>query len=227
MSNKLPREVIYIIIAIKVVLIGLGIAAWLYFQPTLEDLEAWRIAAVDMLNSIPVSLYFLAFVILPAFGAPLTLFYLTALPVMGVQHPAIGLFLAWLALALNMIITLLLTRSIFHPAIEWVIRHRDLSIPKISPDNEWKIVLAVRTSPLPFSVQNYMLALGHSRWRYYLGVSLPIQAGIGTAVMFLGESILTGGISYVFLAIFVIIVINLLLQGLRKKLTGGKVEAVN
>jgi len=122
-----------------------------------------------------------------------------------------------------MIMTNLLTRSVFHPVIEWFLRNRHIKIPRIQPASEWKIVLAVRISPLPFCIQNYMLALGHSRWKYYLWVSLPIQAGIGTAVMLLGESILTGGISYVFLAIFVFIIINIALQGLRKKLTGDRI----
>jgi uncharacterized membrane protein YdjX (TVP38/TMEM64 family) len=226
MSNLSHRHIIILLIILKVGALILGVAAYLYWRPDMEDLNRWREWVVHFLNSIPAPVYFLAFVILPAFGAPLTLFYLTALPVFGTAHPLLGLSLAWLALTLNMIGTHYLARGVFHPAIEWMIRHRNLKIPKLSPRNEWKIVLATRVSPLPFAIQNYLLALGHSRWRFYLGLSLPIQACIGTAVMLVGESILKGGLGYALLAIFVFLIINLALQGLRKKLTTEPIEPV-
>lgn len=224
MSRKLPRKVIYLIIAIKVLLIAAGLTIWLLWQPDAADLQQLRETAERFLQEIPLPVYFTGFVILPIFGAPLSLFYLTALPVMGTENPLTGLLLAWIAITLNMTLTNLLTRGIFHPVIEKIIRNRSITIPKIRKENEWKIVLAVRVSPLPFCIQNYILSLGHSRWRYYLWFSLPIQAGLGTAVMLVGESILTGGISYVLLAIFLVLVINLALQGLRKKLMKEKIE---
>lgn len=226
MPNMNHRHILILLVTLKVFVLLIGLAAYLYWRPDVQDLDRAREWLVHFLNTIPAPLYFTAFVILPAFGAPLTLFYLTALPILGNGNPFAGLLLAWLALALNMILTNYLTRGVFHPAIEWLIRHRNLKIPKLSSHNEWKVVLATRVSPLPFAIQNYLLALGHSRWRFYLGLSLPIQASIGTAVMLVGESILRGGLSYALLAIFIFLLINLALQGLRKKLTREQIEPV-
>jgi uncharacterized membrane protein YdjX (TVP38/TMEM64 family) len=226
MSNMNHRHIIILLIILKVLVLVVGVAAYLYWRPDMEDVERAREWIVHFLNTIPMPIYFIAFAILPAFGGPLTLFYLTALPILGNGHTLQGLLLAWLALALNMILTNYLTRGIFHPAIEWLIRHRDLKIPKLNPKNEWKVVLATRVSPMPFFLQNYMLALGHARWRHYLGLSLPIQASLGTAVMLVGESILRGGLSYVLLAIFVFLILNLAFQGLRKKLTREHINPV-
>ena len=184
----------------------------------LPPLSEIREGIYTLLNTIPAPAYFLALVVLPAVGAPLTLFYLTALPVLGNGNPVMGVALAWLGIALNMVLTNLLTRGIFHPVIERVIRHRNLTIPRIRPENEWKIVLAIRTSPAPWAVQNYLLALGHSRWRYYLWLSLLIQGGIGLAMMLLGESVLKGGFGYILLAVFLILAVNLLMQTFRKRL---------
>jgi uncharacterized membrane protein YdjX (TVP38/TMEM64 family) len=178
-----------------------------------------RDAIYGFLNSIPAPAYFAAFVILPAFGVPMTLFYLTALPILGHESKVVGVGLAWLAIALNMAFTHLLTHGVFHPLIERILRHRNLKIPRIRHKNEWKIVLATRTSPIPWALQNYLLALGHSRWRFYLWFSLPIQGGVGLAMMLLGESVLKGGLGYVLIAVFLIIVVNLLLQTFRKRLT--------
>jgi uncharacterized membrane protein YdjX (TVP38/TMEM64 family) len=184
--------------------------------PSVTEVRDWTYA---FLNAIPAPLYFLALTILPALGAPLTLFYLTALPVLGQESTLVGVLLVWLALGLNMTLTNLVTRGVFHPAIEWVIRHRHLSIPRLRPANEWKVVVAMRISPLPFALQNYVLALGHARWRTYLWMSLPIQGAIGLAVMLLGESILTGGLGYVLLALCLLLLLNIALQSLRKRLT--------
>lgn len=136
---------------------------------------------------------------------------------MGGVHPVIGILCAWIAVSLNMILTNLLARSVLHPAIEWVIRHRHLSIPKIQPANEWKVVLATRLSPVPFALQNYLLALGHARWRNYLGLSMLVQGAIGLGMMLVGESILSGGLGYILLALFAFLLLNLLADYLRKR----------
>lgn len=224
MSPLNHRHLLLLLLLLGLAGLALGAAAWWQWRPDLADLQAVRQVVLEGLNRIPSPLYFLAFVILPACGVPLTFFYLTALPVFGNLSPLTGLVLAWLALALNMVGTHLIARSVFHPVIERLIRHRNLRIPKISPQNEWQIVLAMRVSPMPFALQNYLLALGHSRWRFYLGLSLPIQASIGTAVMLVGESILSGGLGYALLAVFGFLLINLAFQGLRKKLTRDRLE---
>ncbi|MGC9451082.1 MAG: hypothetical protein ACP5I4_06495, partial [Oceanipulchritudo sp.] len=129
--------------------------------------------------------------------------------------------LGWTAVALNMALTNVLTRGILHPVIEWVIRHRHLSIPKLKPHNEWKIVMAVRLSPVPFALQNYVLALGHARWRTYLWLSMLIQGSIGLAMMLVGESILTGGLGYILIALCAFLVLHLIFDYLRKRLSNG------
>lgn len=183
---------------------------------SLPPLSGLRLMVQDWLATVPAPLYFLALVFLPAAGAPMTLFYLTALPVLGTRHPAIGIALVFGALALNMVFCRVLTHGLFLPAIQWVLRHRNLSVPRIRQANEWKITLATRLSPLPFAIQNYLLALGHARWRAYLWLSLPIQAAIAVAVMLLGQSVLTGGLSTILLALFLLLVLHLLLNHFRK-----------
>lgn len=189
----------------------------------LPPLSEIRDGAYSILQAIPAPVYFIAFVILPTTGFPMTLFYLTALPVLGSTHPAIGVVLVWLGLALNMALMRLLTHGLFQPAIEWVIRNRHLTIPKIRRENEWTIVVAMRISPLPWALQNYVLALGHARWKTYLWLSLPIQGCIGLAMMLVGESVLTGGLGYLLLAGCIFLVMTILLQNLRKRL--GRVPA--
>lgn len=218
MDKKLQHRLILAAGAACLLAAGAILWAYLYYRPELPDPNTAREAAYAFLRSIPTPLYFLAFAILPALGVPLTIFYLTALPVMGATHPAIAILLGWTAVGLNMALTNVLGRSFLHPVIEWVIRHKHLSIPKLKPHNEWRVVLAFRLSPLPFAIQNYVLALGHARWRSYLWLSLLIQGSIGLAVMLVGESILKGGLGYILLALCGFLVLHLVFDYLRKRL---------
>ncbi len=216
--QKSSHRKIAIISAIGLVTLAIvaGVLVFKY-RAELPQPDQLRYQVESFLNAVPPLLYFVAFALLPAIGFPLTLFYLTAIPVLGGTHPMIAILLAWTAVSLNMILTNLLARSVLHPAIEWVIRHRHLSIPKIQPTNEWKIVLATRLSPVPFALQNYLLALGHARWRNYLGLSMLVQGSIGLAMMLVGESILSGGLGYILLALFAFLLLNLLADYLRKR----------
>lgn len=224
--TKLSHRQILIAAAVTLSVIAVIVFAVVFqFRDQLPSPEESRKIVLSFLGSIPPVVYFLAFVILPALGMPLSLFYLTAIPVLGTTHTAIGVLLAWTAVALNMSLANILARSLLHPAIEWVIKHRNLSIPKIKPENEWKIVLTTRLSPIPFFLQNYLLALGHARWRTYLGISMIIQASLGLAVMLVGESILSGGLGYVLLALFIFLLLHLLLDNLRKRLKSEQPES--
>jgi uncharacterized membrane protein YdjX (TVP38/TMEM64 family) len=217
MQTRSHRKFVIIsAISLVILAIAAGVVVFKY-RTELPSPDQLRYHAESFLNSVPPLLYFLAFAILPAIGVPLTMFYLTAIPVLGGVHPVIGILIALTAVALNMTLTNLLARSVLHPGIEWVIRHRQLSIPKIQPANEWKVVLATRLSPIPFALQNYLLALGHARWRNYLGLSMLVQGAIGVAMMLVGESILSGGLGYILLALFAFLLLNLLSDYLRKR----------
>ena len=226
MEKRLQRNLI--IAALVAGLACAAILAWLYFhyRESLPPINELRTRLMAFLETIPAPLYFLAFVILPALGVPLTVFYLTALPILGRTHPVLGLLLALGALVLNMVLTNYLARGILHPVIEKIIRRRGLAIPKLKPHNEWRIVLAMRLSPLPWALQNYTLAMGHARWRTYLWASLLIQGAIGTAVMLVGTSILTGGLGYILLALCGILILQLVLDYIRKRLSRDRSDSL-
>lgn len=227
MPFTLSRRQITALTILLCVLVIILIAIGYRYRSMLPEISELRDITTNFLNSIPPAIYFVAFIILPAFGFPLTLFYLTAIPVMGTQSAAYGILLAWAAVGLNMTLTYLLARGILHPFIEWVIKHRHLSVPIINRDNEWKIVAAMRLSPIPFFLQNYVLALAKSHWKYYLWISILIQGSIGLAVMLVGESILSGGLGYVLLALFIFLLLNLLFDYIRKRLKRERSQSGN
>jgi uncharacterized membrane protein YdjX (TVP38/TMEM64 family) len=225
MSKPSHRQLVVAAVVAAVAVAFVAVVILYLFRDQIPPIGELRTELQLFLASIPAPLYFIAFVILPAFGVPLSLFYLTALAVLGSENIFVGLAIGLLAVALNMIFTNLITRGFLHPVIEWVIRHRHLSIPKIKPENEWKLVTALRVSPIPFALQNYLLALGHCRWRYYLGLSIIVQGSIGITIMMVGESILKGGLGYILLAIFAFLMLNLIIDHFRKRLGKDRATA--
>ncbi len=219
MEKRLQRNLI--IAGLVTGLLTAGLLAWLWYhyRESLPPVNELRERLMAFLQTIPAPLYFVAFVILPALGVPLTVFYLTAMPILGRTHPLLGIALSLLALVLNIVLTNILARGILHPFIERIIHRRGLAIPKLKPHNEWRIVLAMRLSPLPWALQNYTLALGHARWVTYLWASLVIQGAIGIAIMLVGTSILTGGLGYILLALCGVLVLQLVLDNIRKRIS--------
>jgi hypothetical protein len=183
MDKQLKGRIILIAATLLVVVaIIAGTVLWNY-REAIPPIEELRGQLAGFLEAIPRPVYFLAFVLLPAAGVPLTIFYLTAIPVLGAGQPAVAIPLAWTAVGLNMALTNVLTRSVLHPLIEWVIKHRHLSIPKLKP------------------------------W-----LSLLIQGSIGVAIMLVGESVLRGGLGYILLALFLVLLLHLLFDTIRKRL---------
>lgn len=187
-------------------------------RDSFPDIASLRESALHMLQDIPRPLYFAAFVLMPAMGFPLSFFYLTVIPVMAGSHPAIAVTLAWLAVLANMALSRWLVVGWLRPSIERFMARHNRTVPEWNRRNEWQVVLAVRLSPMPFPVQNYLLALGHARWLTYLWLSWPLQAAIGLAVMLVGQSILQGGLGYAMFAVAVFLFINIVLQRLRSNL---------
>lgn len=216
-------QIVLLIAALTIAVVAAGLLVRYYVE--LPDIETARLFVVEVLETIPTPVYFLAFAILPAFCVPMTLFYLTALPIMGSNHVVIGVMLAWLALLMNMALTRVMATGIMRPQIERLLRNRNRELPSWNRKSEWQVVLAVRLSPLPFPLQNYLLALGNARWLTYLWLSWPIQAALGLGMMLVGKSLLQGGLGYAMLAIFILLCINLIAQRFRKKLPPVHVES--
>lgn len=214
-----PRK--SILIPVLIVLLAMaGGTGWILYKEFghLLEVSAMRAHALSALTTVPAPVYFAAFVVLPSFFVPLTLFYLTALPILGAQNPTLGIALAWAALLLNITFSRFLANGVLRPGIERLLARKNRVLPTWRRDTEWQTVLAVRLSPVPFCVQNYLLALGKASWRTYLWMSWPIQCAIGLGMMLVGESLLKGGLGYAMSAICLLILLHLGVQRLRRKL---------
>jgi hypothetical protein len=176
--------------------------------PTLSQLDVW-------LAGIPVWAFVLAFVVLPALGFPMSLFYLTIGGVLA--PPGLALAVAWGCMALNMALSYAVARALAMP-VERLLRRRGYPLPHLDERSQWRGILLLRASPLPWLMQSWLLALGGARFLPYMVFGLPVQALVGAGLVLMGESLFQGGLGWLAGGLVVVLLAQLLLGVVRRRL---------
>ena len=103
----------------------------------------WAEMLLGWMEHIPLAVYLLSFVVLPAFGVPILAYYLT----IGVLIDGLGwtLLVAWACMGANMAFSYLLARGLRGPVHRLAMR-RGYRIPQLRPGAEWQVILMVRAS---------------------------------------------------------------------------------
>ncbi len=219
-KRRLPILSLAIVAATIIILVG---AVWVYltFGTDLAGFaRTFRAFALGFLEEIHPVIYFIAFALTPALGVPISLFYLTAATVFGSTVDGIlwSVLLAWLALAVNIAFGYWLASSFMNPVITRILNARGQKIPKALPENEGKVIVICRLSPLPFAFQNWTLGVARFQFVRYMAYSWPIQAALGTGVILVGESFFRGGTGIAIFGLFLICLFLLLARMGRKQL---------
>lgn len=180
--------------------------------------------ALATMRRVPAWLYMAMIVTLPLVGFPVTLFYFTAIPVLGGPAGLYGIAGAWVGIGTGMSLAFWLSGGLLRPFLARWMARRGHTVPAIHPDNEWRVILAVRLSPLPFVFQNYTLGLAGCGFPRYLAISWPIQGLIALGFMLMGESFATGGMRHALLGAFILALCFLAMGWLRRRyrLNGGQ-----
>jgi len=175
-----------------------------------EHLEAW-------LRSIPAWAFVLAFVLLPAFGFPISLFYLTVGAVF--PTPALSLAVAWGCMSLNTALAYWVARVLAHP-VERLLRRRGYPLPHLPDSAQWRAIVLLRASPLPVLMQSWLLALGGARFLPYMVFGLPVEVLVAAGLVLLGESLFQANLGWVGVGVAVVVLGQMVLVGLRRRLRG-------
>jgi len=119
-------------------------------------------------------------VLLPALGFPISLFYVASGAVFA--PPALALAVAWVCMALNMALSYGIAHWLARP-VQALIRRRGLPLPQLGGATEWRVIVLLRASPLPYLMQSWLLAIGGARFGPYMVYGLPVQALIGAGLV--------------------------------------------
>jgi uncharacterized membrane protein YdjX (TVP38/TMEM64 family) len=158
------------------------------------DLKGLFQQGLGVIRDAGPAVFFTAMALLPAVGAPLLFFSLTAGSVFG---PQLGLPLVMVlslsAIALNMALSYVLASRAFRPLLESLVKRLGYRLPQVDSGDATDLIVLLRVTPgVPFPAQNYLLGLAGVPFVRYLVVSCLIQLPINGAVIFFGEALLHG-----------------------------------
>lgn len=177
-------------------LVVAGAAAAVVAWVVLREVD-WP-ALVAQLKDRPL-MFFSALAVLPAFGAPMSPFYLGA----GAAFPlpvAMGGTVA--AMSVNMAVSYLLARWLVQPLIVRLARRLGYSVPQFRREHWWMATLLVRITPgPPFFMQHYLLALGRVPFGIYMAVSVPVCALMAAGAVAVGAGLTSGSVLHLFAAL--------------------------
>lgn len=173
--------------------------------------------------------FLLALAVLPAIGAPVSLFYLMAGAVFerygGLAASLAGCFAAITA---NLALSYALGRWLMHPVIERLMRRFGWKVPTVRHEDRWMVTLLLRiTVGPPFFAQNYLLALGRVPFGVYMLVSCPIVWLLAGGTIVFGDSLITGSGGKLVFGLTLVTAVAIFVHLLRKRLTERRPAAAD
>lgn len=175
------------IIVVALTALGIAIAAN-------RDLRSAIHEGLQLVRTAGPAVFFLCMIVLPAIGAPLSLFTLTAASLFGT---ALGMpqviLLAMAAITANIALSYFLASQALHPLFQRIVTQLGYRMPQVAVSDATDLIVLLRVTPgVPFPVQNYLLGLARVPFTRYLAISCLIAFPLNTAFIVLGEALLAG-----------------------------------
>lgn len=209
---SLPRLSTGTIVKLALALVALALLTWFALRGV--DLRAVAAGGIEWLRAAGPWVFFAAMAVLPAFGAPITAFTLTAGPAFGL---AVSIPAAAAAMIVNMTLNYWIARRWLRPAVEWFFRHTSYTIPRSKAENHRMLTVLVRLTPgLPYFAQGFVLGLAEVRFWVYLPVSFAIQYAFALGFLIFGEALMKGRVGLIIAAVAILIFVAIALQLLRR-----------
>ncbi|MDI1319695.1 MAG: VTT domain-containing protein [bacterium] len=173
---------------------------------------------VNLLRDAGPLVFFTAMAVLPAVGAPMSFFYLTAGSAFTAQLGLAGVLVgAGLAIVVNLTLTYWLARYGLRPWLERMISRSKYKIPVVAAEEQAEITVLLRITPgPPYFLQSYLLGLAEVRFGTYLWISWVISIVYGTGFIIFGDAILHGKGKVAFLGLSMLVAVALGVHLLRK-----------
>jgi len=114
----------------------------------------------------------IAFMVLPLFGAPISVFLIAT----GLRFGfPIGVLVTSLSSTVHHLIAFQVAHGRLRKSVQAMIARKGRKIPDLAPEHQagWAALFAAIAGP-PYAVKLYLLALTNIRFRIYMGVGVPV-----------------------------------------------------
>jgi uncharacterized membrane protein YdjX (TVP38/TMEM64 family) len=187
------RKILIKIAVAAVLLIAAGVLALRGFDvPGIAAREVSR--GIGVLQSLGPWVFFTAMALLPAVGAPLMAFSLTAGRAFGAQMGMGWVVVAALAaITVNILLTYWLARWVLRPWIARLVTRLGYKLPQLDKADLTDLIVIVRVTPgPPFFAQNYLLGLADAPFGRYMAISCLVIWAYAAAAIVFGDALLSG-----------------------------------
>jgi uncharacterized membrane protein YdjX (TVP38/TMEM64 family) len=207
---------------LPIALVLLAGAAGAYFLARGVDLKGLATQGMALIRAAGPWAFFGAAAVLPAVGAPLSAFTITAGELFAPTMTLPGVIAAmFAAIAVNLALTYWLARFAFRPLLSRIAGHYGYKVPRVTSSNALSITLALRLTPgTPFALQSYILGLAEVPFGLYLLVSWLCQIPWHVGCIILGKGILNGNFKVALYGVGLLVVAAVVIQQLRRRLAG-------
>jgi uncharacterized membrane protein YdjX (TVP38/TMEM64 family) len=218
MASEEPRRKKKLPIVPLAIVAVVGIAAAILVLRGV-DYRAVEEQGLRIIRSVGPWVFFSAAAILPAFGAPLSAFTITAGEVFAPLMTMGGVITATLfAIAVNLALTYWLARYALRPLLSRIAERYGYTVPRVTKANAFSVALAFRLTPgPPFFMQSYILGLAEVPFRLYMVVSFVCILPWAVGAIVIGKGIFNGNFKLALYGIGVITVATLIVQAIRKR----------
>ncbi len=164
--------------------------------------------------------YFGSMAVLPAFGFPISPYYLTAGEAFAPQMTMPGvLAAAMVANTVQFAFSFWLAHRALRPLVERLLARSNYRVPQVKPENETTVAVLTRVTPgPPLCLQSYLLGLSGVRFRTYMWVSVVVQGVMGSAFIVFGKTLMSGEGKKALIGLMVLVFAIALVQLVRKHL---------
>jgi uncharacterized membrane protein YdjX (TVP38/TMEM64 family) len=223
MAEPVPRSKRALLLKLAVVGVVLVVGAVLVARGL--DLKGLVAQGLALIRDAGPWAFFTAMAILPALGAPISIFFLTAGSAFGEKlgmGPVIGL--ALLAITFNFCLSYFLASRALRPLLQKLVVRLGYQLPQVGAADATDLIILLRVTPgLPFPVQNYLLGLAQVPFRKYLIISCIIVWSFTIAFILFGDALLHGKGKVALIAISLLMALTAGTHMLRKHYSRKKI----
>jgi len=216
-SLSLPKAKKLPWLKLTVLGVALAVGAW----AVLRGANPRELAdqGMALIRAVGPTAFFAAMVVLPAVGAPMSAFTLSAGEAFGNRFTLPGVMVIALAMiAINLALTYWLARYALRPLLLRLVARYGFKVPSVTPANALSVALVVRLTPgPPYFFQCYLLGLAEVPFRLYMIVSWLAVLPWTIGAVLLGKGIFDGNFTAVATGSGLIVVAAVLVQIVRKK----------
>jgi len=173
------RAVAIIRMIFGAIIVTLLLAVWWHWDD--ELMQSWQESA----GPLP---FFGAMALLPAFGVPMTPFFIIAGATFGIWTALIG---SLCAVSLNLMLCYRIAHSGLRPQLERIIHRTRYTLPDLREHSKRAVpfTVLVKIAPgVPAFAKNYIISLAGVSFPIYFLISLPFTALFGASFIVLGDS---------------------------------------